>query len=44
MVNFGNEPHSKKPDAYMHLVIQMSGFLSLLVLILETVKHSESDD
>lgn len=27
MVNFGNEPLSKKPDAYMHLVIQTSGFL-----------------
>lgn len=25
MVNSGDEPHSKKPDAYMHPVIQMSG-------------------
>lgn len=26
MVDFGNEPHSKKPDAYMHRVIQVSVF------------------
>lgn len=25
MVNFGNEPHSKKPGAYMHHIIQVSG-------------------